>query len=170
MQKYLKYLWYVLRHKFYVGVFCIKMGLYAQGMWHDMHKLRRFPFIAYANHFYGNRNGRTLQGDSATGYSKPVKTDDLEFDRAWLFHQKTQKHHWQFWVLLEDSGNVKLLPMDECYWREMVADWYGASIATGVSTFKNYKENTKKWYIAHKDVIQLNGFTRSLVETELGVV
>jgi len=164
---YLKYLWYVLRHKFFVGVFCFQEGLYTQAIWHDMHKLRKFPFIAYAKHFYG---GKKIKGQSPTGYSKPTTDlDDPDFDKAWLYHQKSQMHHWQFWILMEDSGKVKLLPMDECYWREMICDWYGASIATGKSDFTNYKENTKKWYLAHKDKMQLNGFTRSLVEQELGI-
>jgi len=164
---YLKYFWYVIKHKFFVGIFCFKMGLYKQGLWHDMHKFRKFPFITYAKHFYG---GKQIKGNSKTGYSKPTTDlDDPDFDKAWLFHQKTQLHHWQFWVLMEENGNVKILPMDECYWKEMIADWYGASISTGKSNFSNYKENTKLWYLDHMDNIKLNGFTKTLVEIELGV-
>lgn len=126
-----------------------------------------FPFKTYARYFYGKK--KYIEGNSSTGYYKPTSTEDANFDKAWLFHQKTQKHHWQFWILMEDDGGVKLLPMDECYWKEMLCDWYGASIATGKSNFSNYRENTKLWYINHMNIIQLNRFTRSMIEKELGV-
>src|SRR5574340_1016632 len=100
--KYLKYLWYVIRHKYYVGIMCFKMGLYWQGLMHDNHKFRWFPFVTYANHFYG---GKEIKGNSATGYSKPTTDpDDPDFDLAWLYHQKSQRHHWQFFILKEDNG------------------------------------------------------------------
>lgn len=167
MSKYFKYLRYVIRHKFYVMIYCFKFGLYWQGLTHDLHKLRWFPFVTYANHFYG---GKKVKGNSPTGYAKPTTDlDDPAFDLAWLYHQKSQRHHWQFFVLMEDDGGVKLMPMPDKYWKEMVVDWYGASIATGRSDRTNYKENTKQWYIAHKNIIQMNGFTRAMVEQELGV-
>lgn len=166
MNKYLKYLKYVIKHKFYVGYFCFQEGLYIRGIFHDMHKFRWFPFKAYANYFYGDKK---VEGNSPTGYSKPIKTHDTDFDKAWLFHQKTQKHHWQFWILQEDDGNIKHIPMDEQYWKEMIVDWQGASIATGKSNFRTYKENTRDWYLAHKHIIQLNPYTRAQVEKTLGI-
>ncbi len=165
--KYLKYFWYVIRHKYYVGIMCFKMGLYWQGLVHDNIKFTCFPFKAYANHFY---SGKKIKGTSKTGYSKPTTdVDDPEFDLAWLYHQKSQRHHWQFFILKEDNGKEKILPMTEKYWKEMICDWYGASLATRISNISNYKENTKKWYLEHKGNIHLNPFTRLLVENELGV-
>jgi hypothetical protein len=167
MKKYFKYFWYIVKHKWYVGIFCFKEGLYWRGIFHDMHKLRPFPFWAYANYFYGKNH--EIKGKSETGYSKPSKTCDPNFDKAWLFHQKTQKHHYQFWILLEDCGITKLIPMDEKYWKEMICDWYGASIATGHANFTNYKENTRKWYLAHRPIIKISNDTRKSIEKMMGI-
>lgn len=63
MIKYLKYLRYLLRHKWYVGIECFKRGLYWRGIIHDMSKFRPAEFIPYTNFFYGKGRGtrqRTL--------------------------------------------------------------------------------------------------------------
>jgi len=172
-----KYLKYVVRHKFYVAVLLVKEGLYWQAITHDLSKFRWFPFKTYANYFYGPKFSvsdgnyiKEVEGNSETGFSKPVTTLDKDFDYAWLLHQKVNLHHWQFWLLMEDSGKVKLIEMPEKYWKEMLCDWYGASIATGKSNFSNYKQATKRWYIAHREVIQLHENTRMSVEWQLDVV
>ena len=166
MKKLLKYLSYVIKHKFYVGVFLFNEGYYWQALTHDISKFRWFPFKTYANYFYGEREP---EGDSETGYSKPITTIDKDFDMAWLLHQKINPHHWQFWILLEDDGGIKMIDMPKKYWKEMICDWYGASIATGKSNFSNYRSNTKRWYIAHRDIIKLSDQTRKEVDWELDV-
>jgi len=166
MKKYLKYLKYVIKHKYYVAYFCFKNGLYWQGIFHDISKFGWDTFITYANHFY---SGKYTEGNSETGYSKPVKTDDPEFDYSWLIHQRTQKHHYQFWILVNEKGILKFISIPDKYWIEMICDWYGASIATGKSNKSNYKENTRKWYLDHNVGNQINSCTRVLIENELGI-
>lgn len=166
IKMYWKYFKYVVKHKFYVGYFLIKENLWKQALTHDLSKFRWFPFNTYAWYFYGPKEH---EGESETGYSKPITTTDKDFDYAWLLHQKINPHHWQFWILLEDSGKVKLIDMPEKYWKEMICDWYGASIATGRSNINNYRANTKKWYLAHRDIIQLSEKTRKEVEWELDI-
>jgi hypothetical protein len=163
---YYKYFCYVVKHKFYVGIFLWRKRFYWQALTHDISKLRWFPFKTYANYFYGERE---TEGNSETGYSKPITTTDKDFDYAWLLHQKINPHHWQFWILLEDSGKVKLIDIPNKYIIEMICDWYGASIATGKSDWSNYKTNTKKWYLAHRDIIQMSSNSRRLLEWELEV-
>lgn len=90
------------------------------------------------------------------------------FDAAWNHHQKANKHHWQYWVLTNDSDEPKhqALEMPETYVREMVADWIGAGRAiTG-------KYGVKKWYEGNKHKQMIHCKSRSLVEdliSKLGV-
>lgn len=156
---YLRYLWYVLRHKWYVLLACIENGVPLQGLTHDLSKLRPSELIPYARHFYGN-GGDIKNGRDKTGYYKAGASGDAAFDRAWLYHQHRNPHHWQYWHLVQDDDPNKCLPMPEKYVREMVADWRGAGRAQGTP-------DTIMWYAAHRDKIKLHPESRKLTETLL---
>jgi hypothetical protein len=77
---------------------------------------------------------------------------------AWLLHQRRNSHHWQAWILRNDDGSVKTLPMPERFAREMVADWIGAGRAI------SGRQNPRPWYEDNKHKMQLHPDTRRLVE------
>jgi hypothetical protein len=160
--KYLKYLWYVIRHKWFVLMACIWHHHIWLGLIHDWSKFRPSEFFPYAEHFYGKGKDITAGRDS-TGYYKPTDTGDAAFDFAWLLHQKRNKHHWQWWVLPEDEGGVKLIHMSDRYCIEMLCDWIGASKAQGHGGF----EGVLTWYEANKHKMQLNKVTRDNIEDML---
>lgn len=153
MKKYWNYLQFLWKHKKYVYQEGRKLGLgRCQLLIHDLSKFRPTEFLPYANYFYGDRPELDkVQGDTQT-----------PFDHAWLLHQHRNPHHYQHWILREDSGEVKLLPMPEKYRLEMIADWRGAGRALGST-------NTSGWYLKNRDNIQLHPNTRELVEQELEV-
>jgi hypothetical protein len=93
--KYLKYLWYVIKHKWFVFIECAKCGIIWRGIVHDLSKFRPSEFFAYANHFYGSKEPVR----DKTGYYKPTDTGDSAFDYAWFLHQKRNPHHWQYWIM-----------------------------------------------------------------------
>lgn len=157
--KYFQYLWYVIRHKWFVMVACFRLRLYWLGITHDLSKLLPSEFIPYMEHFYGSGVG-IKTGRDETGYYKPTDTGDKAFDFAWLLHQKRNKHHWQWWCLPEDGGGLKVLEMPLKYRKEMLADWRGAGRA-------QRKPNTKKWYDASKDKMSLGVETRQWIETQV---
>ncbi len=51
--KYLKYLWYVIRHKWYVFKVCCEYGMGWRGAVHVLSKFRPSEFFPYTEHFYG---------------------------------------------------------------------------------------------------------------------
>jgi hypothetical protein len=150
LNKHLKYAWYVLRHKWYVLVECHKAGILWRGIVHDLSKLSPSEWIPYVNKFYGD--------SPLTPYGEQC------FDAAWLHHQKRNKHHWQYWMLQEDSGKQKTLPMPDVYQKEMLCDWRGAGRAI------KGRDETKEWYLANKDKMQLHPDTREWIEWKLGVI
>ncbi len=110
--KYLKYLKYVIRHKWFVMLECFKMGIYWQGIAHDFIKLLPSEFVPYANHFYGKKGVKSIKkGRNRSGYYKPYNTGNNAFDYAWLLHQKRNKHHWQCWILPKDDGGTVVFDM-----------------------------------------------------------
>jgi len=88
-----------------------------------------------------------------------------QFDRAWLHHIHLNPHHWQYWVLRQDVGEIKCLEMPVHFIREMVADWIGAGFAQG----KTSRDAVQVWYSRNKDKIQLHQRTRELVEALIKV-
>ena len=156
--KYIKYLDYLLRHKYYVMKECFSEGLYWRGLMHDMSKFLPSELFPYANHFTSDIKE---DGDDY----KSVDTGDKEFDFAWLSHQKKNKHHWQWWILLGDEGGLIAMEMEEPYLIEMICDWQGAGKAQGKVSPKDDKYlETRNWYANHKNKMQLNEKTRSKIE------
>ena len=158
--RYLKYLAYVIRHKWFVMIECFKVGLIWRGLVHDLSKLLPDEFFPYANYFYGPDGWKHRR--SKHGYYKPYNTGDERFDFAWLKHQKRNKHHWQWWVLPKDDGGTVVFPMPKKYMEEMLCDWIGAGRAQG-------KEDAdlRPWYEENKGNMQLHDSTRWWIEDKI---
>lgn len=158
--KYWKYLKYFIRHKYYVMCECFKAGIYWRGITHDLSKFLPSEFIPYANYFYGEYPSLAdITGDARNSYSGEFKeTIQKKFNTAWLKHQKRNPHHWQYWILQNDSDGVLILDMPRQYALEMVCDWIGAGKAI------IGKNDLNGWYAANKDNIKLSNNTREYVE------
>lgn len=159
--KHLKYLSYVVRHKWFVFIECVKMGLLWRGLVHDLSKFRWGEWWPYAWSF----NGPWKYNE------RPQWLVDA-FNEAWLKHQHRNPHHWQHWVLIGDvlsplegydpKDNAQCLPMPYVYRMEMIADWRGAGRAQG------HGLDTLSWYAKNRDNMRLHPETRELVESEVG--
>jgi Family of unknown function (DUF5662) len=157
MKAHISYLNYVMRHKWFVFLACIhcQVGLW-RALIHDWSKFMPVEWGPYVRSFY-NRDGGKRDWKTRDPWEK------MEFDNAWNHHQKVNKHHWQYWLLTNDSDEpkVKPLPMPDKYIREMIADWWGAGRAiTGVW-------DAWAWYQKNKDRIILEESTRTEVEIKL---
>ena len=161
MRAHLAYLRYVLRHKWYVFLECRNLGIPWLGTVHDLSKFRPSEWFPYVHYFY-NPDGSFISRRDKAGYYRPPPTGDASFDFAWLLHQKRNRHHWQWWILPEDEGGIKVLPMPGRYRREMLADWRGAGRALGTP-------DTIAWYHANHDKMQLHPNTRQWLEAQLEV-
>lgn len=161
--KHIKYLRYLLRHKWYVMTECFRHGLIWRGLMHDLSKFLPSEFVPYANFFYGGKND-IKRGRDSTGYYKPTDTGDADFDFAWLLHQKRNRHHWQWWILPEDDGGVKVLEIQEPFLTEMICDWIGAGKAQGkFSPVSDKFRETRNWWNANNHKMQLHPETRRAI-------
>ncbi len=166
------YLWYVIRHKWFVFVEACKYGIPLRGIVHDWHKFlpdEMIPYAMYFNHPLGGRHydkDKYLVGERlGMMFSSEHKSIVDNFNRAWLKHQKRAPHHWQHWIMHEDDGDVYAMEMPKSVAKEMLCDWHGAGRAI---VGKN--SDTKKWYLeSARDTIMLHPNTREWVESELGI-
>ena len=145
LKAHLRYLWYVLRHKYYVFLWACKLGIGWRGLLHDLSKFRPCEWFPYARHFYG----------------MDAKSDEacISFLFAVHLHHKKNDHHHQWWVLPGDGPLVKTWKMSEPAVRELLADWLGVADALGTDAWE--------WYLANGHRLMLHSDTRHIVETAL---
>lgn len=164
MSAHLRYLSYVARHKWFVLVAGLRTGAPIwQLLVHDWSKFLPSEWFPYVTNFYGDPipDGGQWHPYGKISAESMRRDRQMRFDRAWLHHQHANPHHWQHWVLREDSGALKVLPMPRRFILEMVADWAGAGRAiTG-------QWEVAKWYYQNRHLIQLHDATRDTVESLL---
>lgn len=113
---------------------------------HDKSKYEKDEWVPYRDYFYG--------GDQES------KSINDRFDFAWNLHQKRNPHHWQYWVLVKDSGDIIPQDIPIEYVLEMLCDWHSFSAKDKLST-------AKFWYNENKGKMILSDKTRSLIDTLL---
>lgn len=126
-------------HKYYVGKYCFKIGLYWQGITHDLSK---FSFTEFweSIHYYQGTSSPIDACKKANGYSM-----------AWFHHRGRNPHHYEMWIDNFDNGGVAI-EMPKKYVYEMICDYIGAAKAYMGKDFswkgeyewwKNKKSNAK---------------------------
>lgn len=89
MSGHVAYLIYVLRHKWFVLLAGLQLGV---PLWrlliHDWTKFTPAEWGPYVRNFF-NPDGSRRQGQEKAP----------EFEYAWLHHQRN-KHHWEAWVIV----------------------------------------------------------------------
>lgn len=76
----------ITHHKILVMKGCFKIGLYWQGLLHDMSKYTPTEFFVGCRYYQGNRSPNNAEREE-TGYSA-----------AWLHHKGRNKHHYEYWL------------------------------------------------------------------------
>ena len=126
----------ITRHKIMVMEMCFKIGLYKQGLLHDLSKYSPIEFWPGVKYYQGHRS--------------PINAEKEEkiVSPAWLHHKGRNRHHFEYWIDYsvqtsggpdqgnESNGRMIGMKMFKRYVAEMVVDRICAS--------KNYqKENYK---------------------------
>lgn len=104
-------------HKYLVAQGCFKIGLYKQGLLHDMSKYSPTEFMVGAKYFQGDRSPNNAERE-AIGYSS-----------SWLHHKGRNKHHYEYWIdySIRVPGGIVPVPMPDQYIAEMIMDRIAAS-------------------------------------------
>jgi hypothetical protein len=162
MNAHIRYASYIFRHKWYVFREACALGVPVLGILHDLSKVRPSEWVPYAAYFYGGTHPES-GAEAQAQHTTTKRAAQMAFDEAWLAHQHANKHHWQHYVLHEDDGGTKVLPMPDKYRREMLADWRGAGRAiTG-------KDNTADWFQKNRAHMILHPDTARWLYGQLGL-
>ena len=112
---------------------------------HDLSKYSEEEFYPYARYFYLDKNNPV--------YKK-------EFDKAWNHHQKTNKHHWEYWLMREDNKTIPLdMPAEEI--AHEICDWMSFGFKNGDLL------NIGSYYQMNKGRMLMSPKTRKSLEERL---
>lgn len=121
-------------HKFLVAKGCFAIGLYKQGILHDLSKYSPTEFMVGARYFQGNRSPNNAE------------REDKGYSAAWLHHKGRNKHHYEYWIdytTKDVPGGMAPVPMPDRYIAEMMMDRIAAS---KVYLGANYTDNAPLTY------------------------
>lgn len=102
----------VTEHRWLVMVNCFRVGLFRQGLLHDLSKYSPEEFAVGVRYYQGNRSPNAAERE-AKGFSA-----------AWLHHKGRNKHHFEYWIdfSLDKKKGLVGHPMPVRYVAEMVMD------------------------------------------------
>lgn len=140
----------ITSHKMLVMKYCFKVGLYKQGLLHDLSKYSWVEFSAGVKYFRGNMSPNAAQ-KLEEGVSE-----------AWLHHKGRNKHHFEYWIdhgPKREDGYVGM-KMPVKYVVEMFIDRVCASKIYNKEKYTdrdalNYYIRGKDYCIFHKDTQKL---------------
>lgn len=89
----------ITRHKLLVMKECFQVGLYSQGLLHDLSKYSWTEFRIGSRYYQGTRSPNNAERED-TGCSS-----------AWLHHKGRNKHHYEYWIDYGVDGEKTLLGM-----------------------------------------------------------
>ena len=107
----------ITHHKILVMKHCFRVGLYKQGILHDLSKYMPSEFLIGCKYYQGTRSPNNAERET-TGCST-----------AWLHHKGRNKHHYEYWIDYGINGEKTLIgmKMPVKYVVEMVMDCIAAS-------------------------------------------
>ena len=101
----------ITHHKLLVMQGCFKVGLYKQGLLHDLSKYSPTEFLAGIRYYQGTRSPNAAEREEK-GYSE-----------AWMHHKGRNRHHYEYWTDLSlETKRYESFPMPRKYLVEMVMD------------------------------------------------
>ena len=150
--KFWKHLKTINHHKMLVMKGCFRVGLYKQGLLHDLSKYMPSEFLVGCKYYQGDVSPNNAKR-KAKGYSS-----------AWLHHKGRNKHHMEYWIDygMPSEPAIVGMRMPDKYVVEMFIDRMSAS--------KNYQKekytdrSALEYYLHGKDRHIMHPEVRELLE------
>ena len=145
----------VCHHRALVRKYCFRLGLYWQGLTHDLSKFAPVEFWAGAKYFQGDRSPNDAQR-RRNGYSA-----------SWLHHKGRNRHHFEYWTdYATDGSGIVGVEMPKKYVAEMFCDRLAASKVYRGADFS--PGDPYQFFLRGKDRrLLLHPATEALLETML---
>lgn len=141
----------VTYHRHLVRQGCFKVGLYKQGLLHDLSKFSLTEFLVGAEYYQGNRSPNNAE------------REDKGYSSSWLHHKGRNKHHFEYWIdyTLEKDELLGGMKMPVRYVVEMFIDrmaacrTYQKENYTDASPWEYHKRSMRVRKLLHADSLAL---------------
>ena len=149
----------ITHHKRLVMQGCFKVGLYKQGLLHDLSKYSPAEFLVGIKYYQGNRSPNNAE------------REDIGYSSAWLHHKGRNKHHYEYWIdysTKEIKGGMAPAKMPEKYVVEMLMDRIAACKTYNGS---NYTPKAPlAYYMKGRENAPIHPETKALLENLLNML
>lgn len=137
----------VLRHKWYVFIYCTKLGMPLRGLKHDMSKFTPIEFWESVKYYNGK--------------SSPIQVckQNNGYSEAWLHHRGRNKHHLEYWVDKTAPNKTPIIPYK--YMAEMICDKLSASKVYNGKGWKN--TSALEYWNKEKKIVEINKYAEGLL-------
>lgn len=153
--KWLQHLKTINHHKWLVMKYCFSLGLYKQGILHDLSKYSFVEFSVGAKYYQGTQSPNNAER-KVKGYSS-----------AWLHHKGRNKHHLEYWIdySIHSNGMMTGMEMPVKYVVEMFCDRIAASQNYNKARYTD--RDPLQYFNCSKDHYMMHPNTKKLLETLL---
>lgn len=101
----------ISHHRWLVMCGCFRVGLYRQGLTHDLSKFSPTEFWTGARYYQGTRSPNAAE------------REDKGYSLAWMHHKGRNRHHYEYWTDLSlETHRYEPVEMPRRYLVEMVMD------------------------------------------------
>ena len=138
----------ITHHKIVVMQGCFRVGLYRQGLTHDLSKYSPTEFLTGVRYYQGVRSPNAAE------------REDKGYSEAWMHHKGRNKHHWEYWVdMNRETKRYEPVPMPRNYLVEMVMDRRAACIIYEGENYTpasalNYLLRSKERALMHPETLR----------------
>ena len=148
----------ITAHKLLVMKYCFRVGLYKQGLLHDLSKYMPTEFFVGCKYYQGDRSPNNAEREEK-GYSA-----------AWMHQKGRNQHHVEYWndYTLEKGRITAPVEMPRKYVAEMLMDRIAASRIyekeryTDHSPLRYFQKGKANYQIHPKTMRELEGLLRIL--------
>ena len=150
----------ITHHKRLVMQGCFRVGLYWQGLTHDLSKYSPTEFKVGAKYYLGDRSPNSAE------------RHDKGYSTAWMHHKGRNKHHYEYWTDLSlETGRYESCIMPRKYLVEMVMDRRAACMTyqrdryTDASPWE-YFDKSREQSLMHPELKKQLGFLLEMLRDE----
>ena len=135
-------------HRWRVMQGCFRIGLYRQGLTHDLSKYSPREFWTGARYYQGIRSPNAAE------------REDKGYSEAWMHHKGRNRHHYEYWTDMNpQTHHYEPVMMPRRYLAEMVMDRRAACMTYQGKNYHpgaelEYLEKSKERLLMHPETLR----------------
>ena len=147
----------ITKHRWLVLKGCFRVGLYWQGLTHDLSKYSPTEFWIGAKYYQGTRSPNAAE------------REDKGYSEAWMHHKGRNRHHYEYWTdMNRETKRYEPIPMPRKYLVEMVMDRRAACMTYQGKDYRddsalNYFQKSRERTLMHPETCRQLGYILTML-------